>query len=134
LRTTPPIRHVREAFDDVPTETMIEVAEDGETALEFLRTRLEETVPVLDLVLLDLDLPNVDGFEFLDTVRETDGLVHIPVLVLTDSARTDDVHESYNRAANAYLSKPSDPDAFEMIANAIERFWFRRVSLPPTRL
>jgi CheY-like chemotaxis protein len=128
------VRHICGAFEGVSTETSVEVAEDGEAALEFLRTRLEEAAPLPGLVLLDLDLPHADGFDFLDAVRDNDKLVHIPVLVLTDSNDTEDVHESYNRAANAYLSKPTDPDAFETIANAIERFWFRRVSLPRTHL
>lgn len=124
-------RRAREAFETVATETEIEVATDGSAALEFLRERVEESERVPDLVLLALDLPEVDGFEFLETVRGDEDLVQLPVLVLTESSASDDVHDSYERAANAYLAKPSDADEFETVAGAIERFWFRRVSLPP---
>lgn len=122
---------VCEAFGDVSTETAVDVATDGEEALEFLEQCVEEVNPVPDLVLLNLELPGIDGFEVLESIREDDELVHLPVLVLTNSNATDDVNESYDRAANAYLTKPSDPAAFETIANAIERFWFERASLPP---
>lgn len=123
--------HIRNAFEDVPTETSIEVVQDGDEAFAYLRTRLEESEPVPDLVLLDLDLPTMNGFEFLEAIRDDEELVHLPVLVLTNSSSTNDVHESYNRAANAYLSKPNNPNAFGRIASAIERFWFQRASLPP---
>ncbi|MFU8868699.1 response regulator [Natronococcus sp.] len=124
-------RRAREAFETVATETEIEVATDGAAALEFLRERVEESERIPDLVLLALDLPEVDGFEFLENVRDDADLVQLPVLVLSDSSASSDVHESYERAANAYLSKPSDPDEFETVASAIDRFWLRRVSLPP---
>ena len=124
-------RRTREAFDAVTTDLEIEVATDGATALEFLRERVEESERIPDLVLLALDLPEVDGFEFLETVRDDEDLVQVPVLVLTDSSSSSDVHDSYKRAANAYLAKPSDSDEFETVAGAIERFWFQRVSLPP---
>ncbi|TYL40665.1 response regulator [Natronococcus pandeyae] len=121
---------VCEAFGDVSTETAVDVATDGEEALEFLEQR-DEATPVPDLVLLNLELPGMGGLEVLESIRGDGELVHLPVLVLTDSNAIDDVNESYDRAANAYLTKPSDPAAFETIANAIERFWFERASLPP---
>jgi CheY-like chemotaxis protein len=124
-------RRAQEAFETVATETEIEVATDGAAALEYLRERVEGSDPTPDLVLLALDLPEVDGFEFLETVRGDEDLVQLPVLVLTDSSASSDVNDSYERAANAYLAKPSDPDEFETVAGAIERFWFQRVSLPP---
>ncbi|MFC4437350.1 MULTISPECIES: response regulator [Natrialbaceae] len=122
---------VCEAFGAVSTETTIDVVPDGEAALEFLEQRVDETDPVPDLVLLNLELPGMDGFEFLEAVRADGELAHLPVLVLTNSNASEDVNESYDRAANAYLTKPSDPAAFERIASAIERFWFERASLPP---
>ncbi|MDG5759623.1 response regulator [Natronococcus sp. A-GB1] len=124
-------RRAREAFETVTTDTEIEVATDGSAALELLCDRVEESEPIPDLVLLALDLPEVDGFEFLETVRDDEDLVQLPVLVLAESSASSDVNDSYERAANAYLAKPSDPDEFETVAGAIERFWFRRVSLPP---
>ncbi|WP_306057724.1 response regulator [Natronococcus wangiae] len=122
---------IREAFEGGSTETTVDVVADGEEAFEFLQQRLDESSPVPDLVLLNLDLPGMGGFELLEAIREDGELVHLPVLVLTNSDATEDVHESYDRAANAYLTKPSDPAAFETIATAIERFWFERASLPP---
>ncbi|WP_209438383.1 response regulator [Natronococcus sp. JC468] len=124
-------RRAQEAFESVSTTTTIEVRTDGEAALAYLEERADGSKPAPDLVLLALDLPAVDGFEFLEAVRGDEALVRIPVLVLTDSSATDDIAESYRRAANAYLAKPSDPGEFERVASAIEQFWFRRVSLPP---
>lgn len=125
------VRRTRAAFEAVSTETEIEVRTDGEAALEYLEGCIEDSTLAPDLVLLTLELPDVDGFEFLETIRDDEALVQIPMLVLTDSEATADVNESYERAANAFLTKPSDPDEFETIAGAIERFWFQRVSLPP---
>jgi CheY-like chemotaxis protein len=122
---------IQGAFENVPTDTTIEIVKDGDEAFEYLQACLEGIEPVPDLVLLDLDLPTMNGFELLEAIRDDDQLVHLPVLVLTNSSSTNDVHESYNRAANAYLSKPSNPNAFSRIASAIERFWFQRASLPP---
>ncbi|AGB37271.1 response regulator [Natronococcus occultus] len=124
-------RRTREAFEAISTETEIDVRANGEAALEYLEERIEDSTLAPDLVLLTLELPDLDGFELLETIRNDETLVQLPVLVLTDSEATADVNESYKRAANAFLAKPSDPDEFETIVGAIERFWFQRVSLPP---
>lgn len=121
---------VRDAFDAVPTETTVDVVADGAGALEFLQQRTGGSAPVPDLVLLDIELPEEDGFEVLERIRNDQSLVHIPVLVLASPDATSDVHESYERAANAHLTKPTDSDGFEAMASAIEKFWFERVSLP----
>lgn len=125
-------RRTRAAFETVSTETAIDVVADGEEALEFLQHRIAESSPVPDLVLLDLST-GTDGLEFLEAVRNDSTLGHVPVLVLVNPEATADVRESYERAANACLAKPSDPDAFETIATAIENFWFWRASLPSIR-
>ncbi|WP_247000115.1 response regulator [Halosolutus gelatinilyticus] len=126
------VRLTQEAFAAVPTETTIHVATDGDEALEFLTERhANPSTAVPDLVLLDLNLPRMDGFEFLEAIQGEPAVATIPIIVLTSSEATEDVRESYAKCANAYLTKPTDPDAFVSIASAVERFWFDEAALPP---
>ncbi|WP_265111354.1 response regulator [Halosolutus halophilus] len=127
------VRLTEEAFDAVSTEVTLTVTIDGDEALETLAQRREDPpTPLPDLVLLDLNLPRMGGFEFLDTIRDDPELSNLPVLVLTSSEATEDVRESYQKCANAYLTKPTDPEEFVTIARAVEKFWFERATLPPT--
>ncbi|TYT63435.1 response regulator [Natrialba swarupiae] len=128
------VRLLRDAFDESSTAVTIRVATDGEAAFEELGVRNEAGPPSLPhLVLLDLDLPRTDGFEFLETVRSKPVLAHLPVLVLTDSEANEDVLESYELAANAYLTKPTDPDEYGEMVNSVVEFWFEQVMLPPPK-
>ncbi|WP_049928225.1 response regulator [Halopiger goleimassiliensis] len=126
------VRLTEVAFEDLPMTVDLAVATDGDDALEFLarrQTNEAETVP--DLVLLDLNLPRMGGFEFLEAIQSDDELARIPILVLTSSNACEDIVESYQRAANAYLTKPSDPDEYAEMVEAVAEFWFDRAALPP---
>lgn len=125
------VRLTREAFDRLATETSIHVATDGDEALDRLEERREEDASLPDLGLLDLNLPRMGGLEFLETVQEDRTLTRFPVLVLTSSGAAEDVLESYELAANAYLTKPTDPTEYEEMVEAVAEFWFRRAALPP---
>lgn len=125
------VRLTREAVDDLATETAIHVATDGDEALETLSERRasdERSMP--DLVFLDLNLPRMGGLEFLEAIEDDPELAPIPVLVLTSSAAAEDVLESYELAANAYLTKPTDLDEYAEMVEAIADFWFQRAALP----
>ncbi|AXR81605.1 response regulator [Natrarchaeobaculum sulfurireducens] len=125
------VRLVEIALRELSTDTELDVATDGTKALETLSGCLRnESVP--DLVLLDLNLPRMGGFEFLDEIQDQPALARIPILVLTGSNACEDVAESYERAANAYLTKPADPAAYIEMVEAVADFWFDRVALPPT--
>ena len=111
---------------------MMTVVGDGEKALQFLRrVGPYEGVVRPDLVLLDLNLPKVDGREVLAAVKSDSDLRMIPVVVLTTSASDADVLRAYGLGANCYITKPVGFDEFRRIVRAIEEFWFEVVKLPP---
>jgi CheY-like chemotaxis protein len=103
----------------------IQVVSDGLQALAYLRRKDGfEQAKRPDLVLLDLNLPRMDGRELLKVVKRDSDLCRIPVLVLTSSDAPDDVDFAYALHANAYLQKPEAIPELEAMAQAIVRFWF----------
>jgi CheY-like chemotaxis protein len=109
---------------------------DGRQALSFLRRQDPFTeAPTPDLVILDLDLPGIDGWEVLSEVKQDPELRRIPVIILTGSANETDVIRSYDLHANGYITKPMDPDGYCELVRAIADFWLRvaTLALPPDR-
>ncbi|PSB25891.1 response regulator [Chlorogloea sp. CCALA 695] len=105
--------------------------EDGETAMEYLHQQDEyASVPRPDLILLDLNLPGMDGREVLAAVKSDPSLKLIPVVVLTTSADEHDVLRSYNLNANCYVTKPLDVHQFIQVVQLISTFWVAAVRLP----
>lgn len=126
------VRLTEEAFDAGTSDTTLHDVASRSAALAFLRQEGEyEDAPRPDLVLLDLNFPKGNGFEVLEAVKDDETLRRIPVLVLTSSDSPDDVTRCYDLHANAYLTKPVDPEAFVSLARTIESFWFERALLPP---
>ncbi|MXV61134.1 response regulator [Natronorubrum sp. JWXQ-INN-674] len=125
------VRLIQEAFRDATVEATFHTVRDGDAALEFLREQQSERASTLDLMLLDLNLPRTGGFEVLETIESDPDLTAPPVLVLTSSRSRDDIARSYDLSANAYLTKPSDPDEFAELGRAVEAFWFNEATLPP---
>ncbi len=80
--------------------------------------------------MLDLNLPRTDGEEVLEQLKDDPNLRSIPVIVLTSSRAEEDIVKSYELHANAYLTKPVDPDEFIDAVRAFEKFWFSVVRLP----
>ena len=109
----------------------LQVASDGEEALALLRGQGKFAgAPRPDLILLDLNLPRMDGRELLSAIKSDPTLQAIPVVVLTTSGEERDVVQSYALHANAYIAKPIDMDQFVKIVKAIDEFWFGIVTLP----
>ncbi len=109
------------------------VMEDGEKALKFLNKEGEyKSAPRPILVLLDLKLPRVDGFEVLTQVKQDHNLKSIPVIVLTTSDRDSDVERAYKLGCNAYLVKPVHFDNFITTVGKIKDFWLTISTLPKT--
>lgn len=109
----------------------VHVARDGAEALDFLfRRGAHQNAPTPDLILLDLNLPKVDGREILEEIKRDQRLGRIPVIVVTSSQAEEDVARSYRLHANAYVTKPIDPAVFLRAVNAIGRFWLEIVRLP----
>lgn len=127
------VRLTQEAFQQASLANDLNVVRDGEAALDYLYQRSEYAdAPVPSLILLDLNLPKVDGMDVLETIKDEPELRRIPVVVLTGSDAEEDVAESYEKHTNAYLTKPIDPDEFVDLVHSFEDFWFRLVELPPT--
>ncbi|MGA8571274.1 MAG: response regulator [Desulfobaccales bacterium] len=113
----------------------LHVAGDGVEALNFLRREGEfAQAPRPDLILLDLNMPRMDGRTFLAEMRMDDNLKAIPVCVLTTSQAEEDVIKSYHLGANCYITKPVGLDEFIKLVNAIGNFWFTIVRLPDNNI
>jgi chemotaxis family two-component system response regulator Rcp1 len=120
-----------EALKDSKINNTLNCVEDGQKALAYLKKEgeyKESTTP--DLILLDLDLPNMSGRELLEILKTDVKLRHIPIVVLTISDSDKDVVQSYNMQANAYVRKPIDLDQFVKVVQSIEDFWFTVVKYP----
>lgn len=112
----------------------LHVAADGVEAMEFLRREGENAeAPRPDLILLDLNLPRMDGREVLAHIKDDPGLRTIPTVILTTSDSEADIVKSYQLQANCYLTKPVQLDAFENLVRSINDFWLTKVKLPQKR-
>jgi CheY-like chemotaxis protein len=121
----------REAFAEHKVANQLSVVSDGVSAMEFLRKSGEHAgAPTPDLILLDLNLPRMDGREVLAAVKQDDVLRHIPVVVLTTSEAEEDVLRSYSLHANAYVTKPVDFERFIEVVRQIDDFFVSVVRLP----
>jgi chemotaxis family two-component system response regulator Rcp1 len=126
------VRLTREALKGGKVLNQLHVVEDGVAALDFLYRRApHQDAPRPDLILLDLNLPKMDGREVLARIKADDTLKLIPVVVLTTSQAEEDVLRAYRLSANCYVTKPVDLHQFNRIVQAIEEFWLTIVSLPP---
>lgn len=121
----------QEAFRSAKVLNNIHVARDGEEAMAFLNREegYEKSVRP-DLILLDLNLPRVDGREVLERIKQSTSLRSIPVMVLTSSEADQDVLKAYDSYASGYIVKPISMDQFIKVVMAIENFWFSVVTLP----
>jgi len=121
----------REAFEEHKVVNRLSVVADGVSAMAYLRKEGEhEDAPTPDLILLDLNLPRMDGREVLAAVKADERLKHIPVVVLTTSEAEEDVLRSYSLHANAYVTKPVDFDRFIQVVRQIDDFFVTVVRLP----
>lgn len=121
----------REAFEENKVANRLAVVSDGVAAMQYLRREGEYSdVPRPDLVLLDLNLPRMDGREVLAAMKSDDELRKIPVVVLTTSEAEEDVLRSYSLHANAYVTKPVDFARFIEVVRQIDDFFVSVVRLP----
>jgi two-component system, chemotaxis family, response regulator Rcp1 len=125
------VRLTLEAFRDANKVIQLHVVVDGVEAMAFLRHEgIYVHVPRPDLILLDLNLPKMDGREVLAHVKEDESLKLIPTVILTTSNAEADIVKSYQLQANCYLNKPVQLDAFENLVKSINDFWLTKVKLP----
>jgi CheY-like chemotaxis protein len=122
----------REAFEHYKLRNVLDVVTDGEQALQFLRRSGDYAgAPRPGLILLDLNLPRVDGLEVLAEIKADPELKVIPVVILTTSQAQQDVLRSYALHANAYVSKPVDFEGFMEAIRQIDNFFVTLVKLAP---
>jgi CheY-like chemotaxis protein len=125
------VRLTVEGLKDAKVANNLHSVQDGREALDFLfRRRGHQAAPRPDLILLDLNLPGIDGRAVLKEVKEDSSLRAIPVVVITSSEAEADIVRSYEAHANCFISKPIDFDGFLHVVHSIEDFWFTVVKLP----
>jgi len=125
------VRLTQEAFRDANPSIRLHVATDGVEAMAFLKHEgAHAHAPRPDLILLDLNLPKMDGREVLAHIKDDASLKTIPTVILTTSDAEADIVKSYQLQANCYLSKPVQLDAFESLVGSINDFWLTKVKLP----
>ena len=124
------VRLTQEAFRDANMSVHLHVASDGIEAMAFLRKHgAHAHAPRPDLILLDLNLPKMDGREVLTNIKQDESLKTIPTLILTTSEADADITQSYQLQANCYLSKPVQLIAFQSLVKSINDFWLTKVKL-----
>jgi two-component system, chemotaxis family, response regulator Rcp1 len=125
------VRLTQEAFREANPSVHLHVAADGMEAMAFLQKQgTHVNAPRPDLILLDLNLPKMDGREVLAHIKDNDSLKLIPTVILTTSDAEADIVKSYQLRANCYLTKPVQLDAFESLIKSINDFWLTKVRLP----
>ena len=109
----------------------ISVVRDGWEAIQFLEKTGSYTNAVIpDLILLDVNLPKMNGHEVLKVIKSSEKLKHIPVIMLTTSSSEGDIMQSYQNYANCYITKPVETENFMEVITSIEDFWISIVKLP----
>lgn len=123
---------VEEAFKQSKLNVRMNIVEDGDEALEYLNHRgkfKNEATP--DIILLDLNLPRVDGHSVLTRIKNDPALKRIPVVILTSSMAPADISKSYDNHANAYIVKPVGLSQMMQTVAIIEDFWFKLAKPAP---
>lgn len=125
------VRLTQETFHDADDSIDLHVAADGVEAMAYLRKQgVYADAPRPHFILLDLNLPKMDGREVLAHIKDDDDLKTIPTVILTTSDAEADILTSYRLQANCYLSKPVLLEEFESLVKSINDFWLTKVQLP----
>lgn len=125
------VRLTAEVLKQAKVHNQLRVCRDGQEALTYLQQSVAPGgAGRPDLILLDLNLPRMDGRELLCHIKNDADLRQIPVVILTTSKAEEDILRAYDLHANCYITKPVDLDGFVKVVEAIEDFWFTIVKLP----
>jgi two-component system, chemotaxis family, response regulator Rcp1 len=122
-----------EAFKELKVDNNVAVVKDGAEAIEFLKREgpyAEKPLP--NLILLDINMPRLNGIEVLDFIKKDEKLKCIPVVMLTTSASEADIAACYSKSANCFITKPLEFGKFLTVIKSIEAFWFNVAQLPKT--
>lgn len=122
---------IKEFLKETNTNYVLHVANDGVKALKFMHACCKHTTNYCpDIIILDLNLPRINGIEVLKEIKHNNDLKKIPVIILTTSTAEEDIKNCYSNHANCYLVKPSNYTDFESTMNALKEFWFNKTNLP----
>ncbi|AFL85138.1 CheY-like receiver domain-containing protein [Belliella baltica DSM 15883] len=123
-----------EALEEAKMKNTISVVKDGEKAIQYVE-KLEEYKDAIypDLIILDVNLPKLNGHEVLQYLKNKDEHMHIPVIMLTTSSSPRDINEPYKNHVNCFITKPIDVEDFIQAVLSIENFWINLVKLPLVR-
>jgi len=122
----------QEAIIDAKVKNSMIAVRDGVEALNFLKKQGDYVDAVRpDIILLDINMPRMNGHELLEIIKKDKSLKQIPVIMLTTSEEERDILKSYDLYANSYIVKPVDVDQFTEVIRSIEHFWFIISKLPP---
>ncbi len=121
------IQLTKMALKEAKVLNRLNVVHNGKEALDYI---FDPNNPKPDIVLLDLNLPLIDGREVLKKVKEDENLKRIPIVILTSSKAEEDIIKSYDLHANCYITKPIDLEQFLNVIKSIEEFWLTIVKLP----
>jgi CheY-like chemotaxis protein len=122
---------VRKAFELAHTKVLMHTVDNGEEALHYLRNEAPyQKKPRPDLIILDLNMPKLDGREVLAVIKQDPRLETIPVIIMSSSEDQHDIDESYRLHVNCFIVKPTQVRDFLSVIKAIEYFWTGVVSLP----
>lgn len=125
------VRLTREALADSGLQPELHVVGDGEKALEYLLVaKPDSDHPIPDLILLDLNLPRMNGHQVLQRIKREPQWRRIPVVVLSTSESEDDIRSCYEAHANCYIAKPANYAPFLDAVSSIEEFWLKTARLP----
>jgi len=126
------IRLIEEIFKKGKLYINLQSVENGQEAIFYLKKENQyKYTEFPDLILLDLNMPVMNGFEFLENIKQDENFKHIPIIVMTVSKSDEDVLKSYNLHANAYIVKPVELNQFISAVQSIENFWLTIAKLPP---
>ncbi len=125
------VRLLKRAMKGFPIPFALNVVENGEQALAFLnREQAFAEAPMVQLVLLDWNLPRLHGRDVLAAIKSAPALKHIPVVILTSSDAPADISDAYARFSNCYITKPLELKEYSWTIEQLEHFWFSCAKLP----
>lgn len=125
------VRLTQEALKELQINHRLHVAADGLAAVDYLTDMLDNAaLSRPDIIILDLNLPRMNGLEVLAVIKSNNAFKAIPVIVMSSSTSDTDVSSAYSLNANCYTKKPLEIDQFIAVMESIRRFWFETVVLP----